>query len=1145
MVTPWIWNFFQSGHFCIFLGMERSGVGCYNKFTHEPGFMPEYISRFVNRREQTVNKTFLGGLKRMIAMMLCLFMVMALMLPLAAQAQETGKTVRVGWYESPFNTTDQFGRRSGYAYDYQQKIAAYTGWNYEYVEGSWPELMQMLIDGEIDLMSDVSYTDERAEIMLFSSLPMGAEEYYIYISPDNEEINKDDLSTFNGKKVGVYKGSVQMGFFREWAEKNSVQAELIEMTEGVDESLDMLKKGDIDMYVVLDGYLDSRFATPICKVGASDFFFAVSKSRPDLLAELNAAMNRIQDENRNYHQQLYEKYLKAFGFNYYLNKEENDWLSGHGTIRVGYRDGYLPFCDTDPKTGELTGALSDYLELAARSILNAKIEFKAIPYPTVNAALDALKAGEIDCVFPVFLSIGDGEELGVSVTSGIMDTEMYAAVRKEDHISTLSEREMTVAIHEGEINYETFLKEYFPNWKIVYCGNTEKGCRAVADGTADCMLFSNYRLTQTEGLRKKYKLAVLATGKRMNFGFAIGRNEWELYHILNKTVDVVPSSTIESALFANSWPEVRFSLLEFLEENLTAVILVIVVIAVIIVLLLIRRSNRMKRQYEEKLKLQDALSTALAEAEEANRAKTWFLSNMSHEIRTPMNAIIGLDTLALHDDSISPTTRGYLEKIGSSAHHLLDLINDILDMSRIESGRIELRKEEFSFRTMLEQINMMVMSQCSDKGLTYECRLLSQVDDYYIGDDVKLKEVLINILSNAVKFTEAPGSITMTVERTVVFEDQSTLRFSIKDTGIGMDKDYIPKIFDPFSQENSTTKSKYGSTGLGMAITKRIVEMMNGTISVESEKGVGSTFTVVVTLRNTDCQVRNTEDSIDPGRMHVLVVDDDKIAAEHAEKVLGDVGIRADVCHSGAEALRMLEVQHTKHEPYNLVLMDWKMPEMDGLEAAAEIRKLYNNETTVVIITAYDWADIEEEAHRIGVDSFLSKPLFASNVIEEFARIAMRNNMSLFKEKKKASLKGRKILIAEDQKMNAEILMDLLELEDVEADHAENGLIVVEMFRSSDIDYYDAILMDIRMPEMDGLEATEAIRKLERPDAKRIPIIALTANAFDEDVQRSLQAGMNAHLTKPVDPDHLYQTLGELIYEAEEKTEIEKPGQEQ
>ena len=540
-------------------------------------------------------------------------------------------------------------------------------------------------------------------------------------------------------------------------------------------------------------------------------------------------------------------------------------------------------------------------------------------------------------------------------------------------------------------------------------------------------------------------------------------------------------------------------------------------------------------EMRETMARNEALAQALSLAEDASKAKTSFLSNMSHEIRTPMNAIIGLETLALHDDSISPKTREYLEKIGSSAHHLLDLINDILDMSRIESGRIVLRKEEFSFRAMLEQINTMVMSQCGDKGLTYECRLLSRVDDYYIGDNMKLKEVLINILSNAIKFTEAPGSVTMTVERTAVFGNQSTLHFCIKDTGIGMDKDFIPKIFDPFSQEDSTTKSKYGSTGLGMAITKRIVEMMNGTISVESEKGVGSTFTVVVTLRNTEHQVRDTEDSVDSGRMHILVVDDDEIAAEHARKVLDEVGIRADVCHSGPDALRMLKVQHTKHEPYNLVLMDWKMPEMDGLETAGEIRKLFSNETTVVIITAYNWDDIEEEAHRIGVDSFLSKPLFASNVIEEFARIAKRNNVSLFKEKKRASLEGRRILIAEDQEMNAEILIDVLELENMEADHAENGLVVVDMFKNSAPDYYDAILMDIRMPEMDGLEATAAIRALDRPDAKRIPIIALTANAFDEDVQRSLQAGMNAHLAKPVDPDHLYLSLGELIYEAEER----------
>ena len=538
-------------------------------------------------------------------------------------------------------------------------------------------------------------------------------------------------------------------------------------------------------------------------------------------------------------------------------------------------------------------------------------------------------------------------------------------------------------------------------------------------------------------------------------------------------------------------------------------------------------------EMRETMSKNEALAEALSLAEEANKAKTAFLSSMSHEIRTPMNAIIGLDALALRDTAIAAQTREYLEKIGGSAKHLLALINDILDMSRIESGRMVLRREEFSFSAMLEQINTMVMSQCSDKGLSYECRILSRVDDNYIGDDMKLKEVLINILSNAIKFTNAPGSVTMTVERTATFEDQSTLRFRIKDTGIGMDKAFIPKIYDTFTQEDSSSKTKYGSTGLGMAITKNLVEMMNGTIDVESEKGVGTEFTVTITLRNCENKAVDREDSIDPNTLRVLVVDDDEIAAEHARMVLNEVGIRTDICTSGEEALKMMEVQHTKHEPYNLVLMDWEMPEMNGLETTERIRKQFSSETTVVVLTAYNWDEIQKDALRAGVDTFLAKPLFVSNVIEEFERVARRNNITLFKEKKRAELAGRRILLAEDMEINAEIMMDVLEMQDVSADHAGNGRIAVEMFDNSAVGTYSAILMDVRMPEMDGLEAAAAIRALDREDAKRIPIIALTANAFDEDVQRSLQAGMNAHLSKPVEPEHLFQTLGELIYESE------------
>ncbi|MBR4537565.1 MAG: amino acid permease [Clostridia bacterium] len=528
----------------------------------------------------------------------------------------------------------------------------------------------------------------------------------------------------------------------------------------------------------------------------------------------------------------------------------------------------------------------------------------------------------------------------------------------------------------------------------------------------------------------------------------------------------------------------------------------------------------------------EALATALTAAEEASKAKTSFLSSMSHEIRTPMNAIIGLDTLALKDEALSAQTRDYLEKIGGSAKHLLSLVNDILDMSRIESGRMVLHKEAFPFSAMLEQINSMVMTQCRDKGLTYECRVLNQVDASYIGDDMKLKEVLINILSNAIKFTEAPGSVTMTVEKTIAYENQSTLRFCIKDTGIGMDQAFLPKIFDAFTQEDASSKTKYGSSGLGMAITKRIVEMMNGSIGVESEKGVGTEFTVTVTLRNCDQAEENQAEAIDLNALRVLVVDDDKIAADHARTVLDEVGILADTCNSGEEALRMMEVQHLKHKPYNLVLMDWNMPGMNGLETSAEIRKLYEGESTVVVLTGYNWDDIHEEAQRVGVDNFLPKPLFAANVIAEFERIARKNHMDLFKEKKRAELAGCHVLLAEDMELNAEIIIDILQMEGIETDYAENGRAVVDMFANSPVGAYDAILMDVRMPEMDGLEASAAIRALDREDAKRIPIIALTANAFDEDVQRSLQVGMNAHLTKPCEPNNLYQVLGELIYEA-------------
>ena len=538
--------------------------------------------------------------------------------------------------------------------------------------------------------------------------------------------------------------------------------------------------------------------------------------------------------------------------------------------------------------------------------------------------------------------------------------------------------------------------------------------------------------------------------------------------------------------------------------------------------------TKQKEMMQELAQQRESLSIALEEANQANKAKTAFLSNMSHEIRTPMNAIIGLDRIALNDPGISELTREHLEKIGLSAQHLLSIINDILDMSRIESGRMTVNNEEFSFAKVLAQVNTIISGQCREKGLEYECRVKGTIGDYYIGDDMKLRQVMINILGNAVKFTPSGGTVTFVVESIARFHGKSTLRFIISDTGIGMSQKFLPKLFDAFSQEDSSKTSRFGSTGLGMAITRCLVELMNGTISVESEQHKGTTFTVTVTLIDSDRKnTQEEENVIHPHELCVLVIDDDPISCEHAQLVLGQVGVNCEKALSGAEGLQMAKVRHARREPYNLILVDWRMPVMDGLETTRQIRAVVGYETPVIILTSYNWDDIEDEAKAAGVDTFVAKPLFAGAVHDEFREAFKKKNTELVRET--ADLIGRRVLLAEDVSVNAEIMIMMLSMREIQADLAENGRIAVEKFEEHEEGYYDAVLMDMRMPEMDGLEATRRIRAMNRPDAKSVPIIALTANAFDEDVQQSMQAGLNAHLSKPIEPEALFTTLEELI----------------
>ena len=518
---------------------------------------------------------------------------------LAVNAKDSAsRVVRVGWYESAFHSTDQFGRRSGYGYEYQQRVAIYTGWTYEYVEGSWSELFEKLVNGEIDLLSDVSYTPERAEKVLYSSEAMGSEGYHVFIAPTNTEIRADDFSTLNDKRIGVNKNSIQEQLFKDWSEKHDVHSEIMELTVKTPEMLDMLAKGELDALVTLDTYGNSADVVPVCKIGYAESFFGISKSRPDIKRELDIAMNRILEENRDYNLQMAEKFNRASAVNRFLTDEEQRWLSNHGAIRVGYRDDFLPYSDQDDDDGKLAGALLDYIANAEHAEKNAQLNFETRAFKTTEAALEALKNNEIDCVFPVNLSTYDGEQMGIIITDPFVRTELYAAVRAADHQGISPDNEMTVAVLAGHLSHATFIKDHFPNWKLKYYDSNQESFKAVGSGEADCTLVSNYRINRVRDLCDKNGLATLATGETMDLGFATRREDDSLYSILNKVTRYVPDTAINSSLTNHGFRDDKVSVGEFLKDNLATVIATFAVIVAVILALVIKNMRSEARAAE-------------------------------------------------------------------------------------------------------------------------------------------------------------------------------------------------------------------------------------------------------------------------------------------------------------------------------------------------------------------------------------------------------------------------------------------------------------------------------------------------------------------------------------------------------------------
>ena len=521
--------------------------------------------------------------------------------PLYSSAAGENKVVRVGWYDSIYFYRDKNGRRRGLAYEYQQKLVAYTGWTYEYVEGSWPELLQKLKDGEIDMLSDVSYTRERDGSILYPNVPMGSETYYIFVKAGNSDISIDDFESFSGKVFAADKGSVMEDLTLEWARKNGIDIIFRGLMDpSVDECFEMLDKGEIDAYVTVESYGNRDNVVPVCPIGSTDSYFAISKNRPDLLKELNSALISIQNENPYYNQKLLQKYLWSANTNAYLTDKEISFLSKHGTIRVAYRNNYMPFCsDSD---GQLIGALGDFLSNSSDILKNTQVEFEPVAFSTTDGCLKALEDGEVDVVFPVNLSAYDLEKRGLVSTENLMHTEIFAVVRPAGSGDIFSQKNVTVALLEGNVNFDVFVQDFYPDWTIEHRPTLDECYGAVSQGKADCAMVNSYRLTQNDRLRRQHKLALLATGQNMGFSFAVNRGDGELYSIMNKIITLTDESETETNLSRYNGSNTKITFEDFIADNaLTVAVIVLAIAMVILILIVITMRSDKKASDRQKL----------------------------------------------------------------------------------------------------------------------------------------------------------------------------------------------------------------------------------------------------------------------------------------------------------------------------------------------------------------------------------------------------------------------------------------------------------------------------------------------------------------------------------------------------------------
>ena len=1064
--------------------------------------------------------------------MLSLLLLLSAVLPVKAAAETaSAKVVRVGSFEDTFNYVNEKGARKGYGYELLETLSGYTGWQFEYVTCDWSDCFEKLKNGEIDIIGGISYTEDRTQEMLFSDEPMGVEKYYLYADLSRADISASDFKTLNGKKIGVLMGTEPEVMLAEWEEKYGLKTEHVNISNNEDVK-QKLANHEIDCFVSLEeSFWAERGISTITRVGESGIYYAINKNRPDIKEELDDAMRALDEAVPFYTADLYKRYF-SMDYTPILTGEEKAWLKEHGAIKMGFLTSDSGVSTFDPATGEFTGVITDYIQFAADCLGNQELEFQLVGYDSKEAELDALKSGEIDMIFHFDQNPNLAEEYHFACTNTTWTSNLMAVTNKQHFNENNVNR---IAVPQNKLSLKKYLAFYYPQWEIVDCDTQEDAARLVKDGQADCFVTG---ISSENKYSKKYSFYSVPLLNPVKSCFAVNSGNRSLLSILNKTIKAMPVNMLAGALAMYKSSARRVTLSDFIKDNFFKVMLIssiAVAVVLLTILMLLQKARKAeaaaRKAASDTQELNAKLQVAVEKAETANRAKSTFLSNMSHDIRTPMNAIIGFTTLALSNINDTERVKDYLGKTLASSNHLLSLINDVLDMSRIESGKIHLEEVEVNLSDVLHDLKTIVSGQIYAKQLELYMDVMDVTDEDVYCDKTRLNQILLNLLSNAIKFTPAGGTVSVRVRQLAgKVRGCGQYEFRIKDNGIGMSQEFAQKIFEPFEQERTSTVSRIQGTGLGMAITKNIVDMMGGTIEVQTAQGKGTEFTVCVPMR-AQTEQRPVEKITELEGLKALVVDDDFNTCDSVTKMLVKVGMRAEWTLSGKEAVLRARQALEMSDVYHAYIIDWRLPDMNGIEVTRQIRSLHDD-TPIIILTAYDWSDIEVEAKAAGVTAFCSKPMFMFDLRETLMSALGQKQTDAVQgllPDKNADFKGKHILLVEDNELNREIAQEILREYGFLVDSAENGAVAVEKVSTAAPGSYDLVLMDVQMPIMDGYTATRKIRALDDPARAKLPILAMTANAFDEDRRNALESGMNGFLSKPIVIDDLVQELRKIL----------------